>query len=379
MNHPTLRSILRFSLAFASLIMASGASAATLPVLEDSFGFRAKLTLAANKAAALPVDATHRAFLFFDLRDLPAGATIRSARLRLFLPRVVRAGSGLELRKVTSTWDETLASAEPTLEAGDVGRIPSTALRTKAFVTIDLTAVARIWLADPAGNEGLAIVATTDAVPSKISSVSISAKEGSGSGYPAELDVELDAAGFVNGIQTGTFVGQVNTGFDLLSIGQQPENAAKYEFKPDADGLKLREFVTGSSSVIFSADAASGDISLGGNGRINLNGDNSVRIDGAFTLEGNVFTNNFTANNSTCCFFCNTVNNSITITLPNPATTPLGRFYIIKKINANNSLIISSPTGTIEGASSITLTAVNDFRTVICAGSTGGWQVIGRP
>ena len=377
MKSSILNSILRLSFALTSMLAATSASAATLPVLEDSFGFRAKLTVAANKAVALPVDATHRAFLFFDLRDLPVGATIRSARLRLFLPKVVRAGTGLEVRNVTSTWDETLASAEPTVAESAVGTIPPAALRTKAFATVDLTAVAQGWLAAPASNEGLAILATTNAVPANISSVSIGAKEGSGSGYPAELDVELNAPGFINnGVISGL---ELNTGHNLLSIGQQPETAAKYEFTPDVTGLIIRERIGGNSSAIFSANAATGDISLGGNGRIILNGDNSVRIDGAFTLEANVFTNNFSANNSTCVFLCNTTNNSLTITLPNPATTPLGRFYIIKKINANNTLTISSPTGTIEGASSIAMTANHDYRIVMCAGSTGGWTIIGRP
>ena len=88
------------TLLFLSLVIVGTltARAATLPVAEDSYGYRAKLTSAANKATTLPVDATHRAFLYFDLAtDIPSGTQIRYARLRLYLPKVSHAGDGLSL------------------------------------------------------------------------------------------------------------------------------------------------------------------------------------------------------------------------------------------------------------------------------------------
>ncbi len=52
------------ALFFLLLIFKTGAFSATIPATEDSYGYRAKLTTAANKATLLPVDGTHRAFIF---------------------------------------------------------------------------------------------------------------------------------------------------------------------------------------------------------------------------------------------------------------------------------------------------------------------------
>jgi hypothetical protein len=353
----------RFSSTLALLLLATVASAATLPVLEDSFGTRAKLTLIANRATALPVDATHRAFLFFDLRDLPAGATIRSARLRLFVPRVVRAGSGLELHNVTGTWDETLASPEPAFDAAILGTIAPASLRKKAFVTADLTAVAQAWLANPPGNEGLAITAVADALPKNVSSVTLGAKEGSGSGYPAELDVELDAAG------------PVNVGSSSLTIGsaQDPQH---FDFRTDGNGFRMDRVSAGNITPIFTSNFATNDIRIGFGGALNLLSNGSVRVDGAFALEATTVTTSFNANPNTCVFFCNTINNNITITLPDVSGT-LGRIYLIKKTSANNTLTIATTgAATIEGAASLILAANNAFRFLISNGIN--WFVISQ-
>ena len=361
MKHFCLKSTLCFRYAFmfmlALLTLPYTGTAATLPVSEDSFGYRAKLTVSSNKAGTLPVDGSRRAFLFFDLHELPAGATIRSARLRLFLPRVIRSGSGLELHNVTGPWDETLASAEPTFDPVALATIGPGSLRTKGFFSVDLTAVAQTWLANPQGNEGLAITAVANPTPALVASLSLGAKEGSGSGYPAELDVELDTAANAP-----------------LVLGSTPN--ASYNFNADAFGLKLTQVQGGSSTALLTANPSTGDVRLGIGGAIVLNGNSSVRIDGALTLESTTISANFTANNATCVFFCNTANNSVTITLPDPTATPSGRFYIIKKISANNTMTITTPVGTIEGATTLNLTANNAFRTIICNGQN--WFVIGQ-
>jgi formylglycine-generating enzyme len=174
-----------------ALLTASATHAATLPASEDTYGFRAKLNLVANRAATLPVDATHRAFVWFNLADLPPGATLRYARLRLYRPRVVRAGGGLSVHQVTGTWDESLASGEPAFTATPLANLPASVLGTKRFISVDVTATVQGWLAAPASNEGFAIAAIPGATAKLTASVSLGAKEGAGSGYPAELDVEI--------------------------------------------------------------------------------------------------------------------------------------------------------------------------------------------
>lgn len=168
------------------------ARAATLPVSEDSYGYRAKLTSTANKATTLPVDATHRAFVYFDLAtELPSGTQIRYARLRLYLPQVTRTGDGLGLHQVTSTWDESLASAEPTFTATPLTNFPAARLGSKRFISVDVTSTVQSWITTPATNEGFAITAIPGATAKLTASVSLGAKEGAGSGYPAELDIEI--------------------------------------------------------------------------------------------------------------------------------------------------------------------------------------------
>ncbi len=175
-----------------ALIANTVTQAATLPAAEDSFSYRAKLTTAANKAATLPVDAAHRAFIYFDLAGgLPAGTQIRYARLRLYLPKVVRTGGGLNVHRVTGSWDESLASAEPSVDAALLATIGASGIGTKRFVSVDVTATVQGWITTPASNEGFAISAVPGTSAALTGSMAIGAKEGAGSGYPAELDVEI--------------------------------------------------------------------------------------------------------------------------------------------------------------------------------------------
>jgi len=193
--------------------------AATLPVSEDSFAFRSKLTTAANKASNLSVDATHTGFIYFNLGDLPESASIRYARLRIYFPKTVRAGSGLAVHTVTGSWDESVASSEPAFSSPVIATFPPEDLQPKHFVSVDITATVQGWLTTPASNEGLAITAVPGLTSALTARVSVGAKEGSGSGYPAELEVELNpAAGSsgsaqlatnltLSGTTTGTFSG----------------------------------------------------------------------------------------------------------------------------------------------------------------------------
>lgn len=215
--------------------------AATLPVSEDTFGFRATLTAAANKAKLLPVDATHTAYFYFNLADLPAAATIRYARLRIYLPNVVRPGSGLTIRKVTGSWDELAPSAEPAVDSTVIGTIPSAELIAKRFISVDLTATVQDWLTTPANNEGIAIASVIGATTAQTSSVSLCAKEGSGSGYLAELDVELNPGSgsigstqlatnlTLGGTTTGTFSGNGSalTNVTALTVADGAITSAK--------------------------------------------------------------------------------------------------------------------------------------------------------
>ena len=80
------------------------ARADVLPPAQDSSSSAGKLTLATGKATTLPVTSTRRAFVMFNLLDLPDGvgpANIAHARLRIYFPTVAKPGD-LTLHKVTA-------------------------------------------------------------------------------------------------------------------------------------------------------------------------------------------------------------------------------------------------------------------------------------
>ncbi len=148
-----------------------------------------------------------------------------------------------------------------------------------------------------------------------------------------------------------------------------------YTLRTDASGLYLDQKKPGITNPMLTVDANSNDVWLGSGGRIFFRGNGSVGVDGALNLEAANLTGNFTANNATCVFFCNTASANITITLPNPSGLT-GRIYIIKKTSASNTLTITASAGTIEGAASVALAANYSYRMLICNGQN--WFIIGQ-
>jgi len=175
-----------------------------------------------------------------------------------------------------------------------------------------------------------------------------------------------------------TNVARVNA-TNVFSVPQKLSSTPEltYTFSPTATGLILTESTTNSSTQVLVIDATTGDSRFGRafGGYVQNRGDGSITINGAVTLESANLNGNFSANNATCVFFCNTTSGNITITLPSP-TGLTGRFYIIKKTSANNTLTISPTSGTIEGAASIALTANYSYRIVMSNGSN--WYIIGQ-
>ena len=165
--------------------------AATLPAEEDTGSTTGRITASVGKAVALPVNAGCKAYIFFDLRDVSAAHAdeIKAARLRLYLPAIWSQGRGLDVFKVTSPWDEALSSYEPTLAPMAVAHFPAATLGRKRFVSVDVTNTVREWVKNPESNEGFAIGASQP----NSARVLIGTKEGSASGYPAQLEVDLNS------------------------------------------------------------------------------------------------------------------------------------------------------------------------------------------
>lgn len=282
---PTFPSACRvFALIFT---FAAAAWAATLPVSEDSSSSRGQLTTATNKAATLRVDATHNGYIYFNLADISANtaAQIRYARLRLFFPKVTASGGGLEIHVVTSPWDEAVPTAEPSRDSAMVGAIPSLSLAGKRFASVDVTAAVRAWVAGSVANEGFAIVGVNG------TRVLIGAKEGSGTGYPAELDVELNPdAGSISsallasdltlsGTTTGTFSGN-GAGLLSLNAANVTGQLSNAQLANSGLALNLGAGLSGDGTV-----ALGGTLNLSNSGVLSLAGGGGVTVS---TTNGNI-------------------------------------------------------------------------------------------
>ncbi len=214
-------------IAFLLLAVCVPSEASALPAAQDSSSAGGKLTLLANKASTLRVDAASRAHIRFDLAELPpaTAAQIHYARLRIYLPKVVKKGGGLSVHVTTGEWDEAQAGTEPTFEQSAAGTIGPLALIGKRFASVDVTAAVKAWVSGTKANRGFAIAAVDGA------SVLISAKEGTGSGYPAELEVgvnppetplsQLGPDLTLTGTTTGKFSGDGSglTGLNVANLG----------------------------------------------------------------------------------------------------------------------------------------------------------------
>lgn len=165
--------------------------ALTIPASEDSSSFVSRLNTAGNKSGFLSVDASRKAYVYFDLSEIPATAVVRWAKLRLFLPLVRVKGSGVNVHTVTGEWNEALQSAEPAISSTPVGTIGAEKFAIKRFVTVDVTSTVQDWINLKTPNEGFAFVSIPNSTPALVSAISFASKEGIMGGLPAELDIEF--------------------------------------------------------------------------------------------------------------------------------------------------------------------------------------------
>lgn len=175
----------RFFSAF--LAAAFLARADVLPPAQDSSSLRGKLTLSTGKATTLAVSATRKGYVSFNLNSLPLdvqAADIANARLRVYFPRATKPG-GILIHSVAQAWNEGAVSLEPGISVSHIAQFPIVTVMGKKFVEVDVTDTVRAWREGTAENFGFAFVASGK------TNVLIGAKEGAGSGYPCELEVEI--------------------------------------------------------------------------------------------------------------------------------------------------------------------------------------------
>lgn len=267
--------------------ISTAVTAANLPAAEDSSSLKGKLTTVTNKATTLPVDGNRRAFVFFDLTELPANAQVRYARLRLYFPTVARAGGGLTLHTVTGQWNEGVASIEPTIEQTPLTTFAPTAVGAKRFVSVDVTDTVKAWLANPVSNEGFAIKAVPGATTKLTASVTVGAKEGSGTGYPAELEIELsDIPGLITseqlapdltlgGTTAGTFSGS-GAALQNLATSSLVGQIANTQLANSGFMVSLGDGLTGNNGV-----ALGGTLNLSNSGVLSMTSGGGITVNNA--------------------------------------------------------------------------------------------------
>jgi hypothetical protein len=236
----TMKKLLPLLLIFLSALFADiTANALTIPASEDSVGYNGQLTASGNAAVQLAVDVNRKAFIYFNLNDIPTNAVVRWAKLRLFLPTVTAKGSGLSIYQVGGVWNECKPSAMPFIQPYAVASISADQLGSKRFVTADVTATVQNWISMKAPNEGFAIAPTLGYYGT--SSVILTSKEGPGFGIPAELDIEFQpeskpltvdqVPAALTSLLTPKIVTQPTDGFNgCLSVGVQGVGTLSYQW-----------------------------------------------------------------------------------------------------------------------------------------------------
>jgi sulfatase modifying factor 1 len=172
-----------------TLLLCVPAFALTIPASEDSVGYNNQISVAGNAAVQLAVDVNHKAFIYFNLNDIPTNAVVRWAKLRMFLPTVTAKGSGLSIYQVGGVWNECKPSVMPFIQPYAVASISADQLGNKRFVTADVTATVQSWISMRAPNEGFAVAPTLGYYGT--STLILTSKEGPNLGIPAELDIEF--------------------------------------------------------------------------------------------------------------------------------------------------------------------------------------------
>lgn len=257
----------------AALLLASSTPATfglVVPVLEDSFSSKGKLTAVSGKAPTLTVSSAQTAYVKFDF-NAPAfyapGLTsdqLAIVTLRIYIGKAKTPGS-LSIHSVTSDWSEDTASAEPSFDPVPIVTVPAGAQTTKDYLDVDITAAARSAYANH-NNFGFAVV-------SDAGKLTIPSKEGV---MPAcQLNMEINYGPLAGDNATFGMVSAstltVSTGGGDFVFGNN-DGFAELKVNGGFGGMRFRNAL----EIWPSADASTG-------GRLdvrNTAGDATISLDG---------------------------------------------------------------------------------------------------
>lgn len=164
-------------------------NALTIPVREDSYSSsKSTITSAYGKSGLLYANASHTAFVRFDISDyagLIDATNVGHARLRIQLHKIIKPGA-ISIHKISSEWSEYPSSrrSAPSVNEDSLAIIQTNINDSFQFVEVNVTEVVRGWLNTENSDFGLAIKSEG------IANITISSKEGSKFGSAAYLEIE---------------------------------------------------------------------------------------------------------------------------------------------------------------------------------------------
>ena len=175
---------------FLTILLALTARATDAPLLSDAHISSAHPSTNFGSLTNLAVGNGNTALIQFNLGSLPAGTTsgeIAAATLRLYVNRVNTAGA-LDLKPVTSAWNELSVTFSSAPSFGAVVGSPIAVTQADTVILVDVTSLVQGWVATPSSNNGIALAASASAASTF---VLLDSKENQETSRPPALDITL--------------------------------------------------------------------------------------------------------------------------------------------------------------------------------------------
>ncbi len=167
-------------------------SIAQAPPVADTYAASAQPGTNFGHGTSMALANQSNAYLRFNLSNVPAGATVTKATLRLYVDGYLSSGS-FDVFELDQPWNEFLLTWNnaPPLGISATGNHP-TAIglpNNTTFVLVDITSLVQNWVNGTVVNNGVALALTTSH-----GSFSFESKENTGTSHEPELDIALAGA-----------------------------------------------------------------------------------------------------------------------------------------------------------------------------------------
>jgi hypothetical protein len=184
----------------AVLLLSVAALAQSAPPSADTYSNSSHADTGVNYGSAILLvvqTGGNNAYLQFNLKTVPTGATVSKATLRLFVDALVTSGS-FDVYQLNKSWTETTLtySNAPPLGISATGGHPVAVSQVNQFVLVDITSLVQGWQSGTIANNGIALAMTTSS-----GSFSFDSKESIFTAHQPELEIVLNAPAGATGPQ----------------------------------------------------------------------------------------------------------------------------------------------------------------------------------